>query len=82
MMAVESRARLPVADSKQRVDWFRVIEDICRSGYTHHGIAHDIDVPKSTLYGWRAGSSPGYDDGARLLHLWRTVMGKIDPPMI
>lgn len=77
-----SRARLPVASAHPRTDWFRVIEDVCRAGYTLRTISHDIDVPISTLHGWKSGASPDFDDGQRLAKLWRFVMGETDLPVM
>lgn len=58
----------------EKIDWFRVIVDLCAShGYTHSTIATAIGAPKSTVQGWKQGSTPGYEDGERLIDLWTQV---------
>lgn len=57
-----------------RVDWFRVIVDLSRAGYSHAAIGAAIDCPKSTVQGWKQGATPKYDDGELLITLWAAVM--------
>jgi hypothetical protein len=57
----------------EKIDWFRVIVDIERHGYTHANIALVIDVPRRTIGSWKIGASPRYEDGLRLLELWASV---------
>lgn len=53
-----------------RVDWFQVIVDLSRRGYTSQSIADAIDVPKSTFLGWKQGAEPKHVEGERLVRLW------------
>lgn len=53
-----------------RVDWFRVIADLTRRGYTTRSLADAIHVPPATLLGWKQGAEPKYGDGERLVLLW------------
>lgn len=53
-----------------QIDWFKIIVDIERAGMTQQQISKSIRVSKSTLYGWKAGAVPRYDDGEALIRLW------------
>lgn len=55
------------------VDWFQVITDLSKLGYTLHSIAIAIGVAKSTLIGWKQGAEPKYQDGERLVALWSRI---------
>jgi len=56
-----------------RVWWFRIIIDLCNSGYTHQTIAVAVGVSKSSIQNWKTGATPGYDEGSRLIQLWCQV---------
>lgn len=64
---------LPMGVRRERVDWFRIVVDLERSGYRHSDMAAAVGVAKSTLVGWKAGSRPAYDEGDRLVMLWCSV---------
>jgi hypothetical protein len=57
-----------------RVDWFRVITDICRKGHTLESIGAHIGTCKQTVHRWKEGSEPSYKDGAALVELWRSIV--------
>lgn len=57
-------------------DWFRVICDLSRLGWSEYRISAAINVPKSTLIGWKQGAEPRYNDGQQLLNLWFSEMTK------
>ncbi|ADZ41840.1 TPA: transcriptional regulator [Yersinia enterocolitica] len=59
-----------------QIDWFQVITDVERSGMTQQQIAKGIHVAKATLFGWKQGSNPRYDDGEALIRLWELVTDK------
>jgi hypothetical protein len=60
-----------------RVDWFRVMAELQARGYNLENIAAAINVPKSTLMGWRnLGAEPRHADGERLVQLWCRVIGE------
>ena len=42
-----------------KTDWFRVINDITRSGIPLQEIARELDVSKSAIIGWKQGAPPG-----------------------
>lgn len=57
----------------EKVDWFRVIIDVCRCGYTHSNIAMACGTAKSTVQGWKQGATPRWDEGEKLIALWCRV---------
>lgn len=63
--------------SRIRVDWFRVMAELQGKGYSVTSISAAIDVPKSTLMGWRIlDAEPRHSEGERLVGLWCQVMGQ------
>jgi hypothetical protein len=61
-------------DLDERVDWFRVIVELCHShGYTHASIAMACGSNKSTVQGWKQGATPRWEEGERLIDLWSQV---------
>lgn len=58
-----------------RVDWFRVLADLRRLGWSSARVASQIDMPRSTIDGWKAGAVPRYSPGERLVALWVEVTG-------
>lgn len=60
-------------DRALKVDWFRIINDLNRGGYTTIAIAQAVGTAKSTVLGWKQGSTPRWEDGECLLGLWMTV---------
>lgn len=61
----------------EKVDWFRVIVELCNAhGYTHSTIAAAVGSPKSTVQGWKQGSTPKFEEGERLIALWCQVTRK------
>jgi len=53
------------------VDWFRILADLRRAGYTQCTAAKALHVPRSRVRDWAAGMSPRYEDGRALIFLWR-----------
>ena len=51
------------------VDWWRVITDLEKAGWTHERIGRELGVHKSTVTAWKRGVEPRHSDGARLLDL-------------
>lgn len=58
-----------------RVNWFLVIVEICRRGYSDMAIADAIGAPRSTVRGWKQGAEPRHADGERMILLWCQVTG-------
>ncbi|WP_431742387.1 hypothetical protein [Pseudomonas sp.] len=59
----------------RRIDWFRVITAVLRSGYSIQSAADAIGVARTTLIGWKQGAEPRYSEGERLVLLWCQVTG-------
>ena len=60
----------------EKIDWFRIIIDLERSGYSLRAVSAAIDTPHSTILGWKQGSAPAFEAGDRLIDLWETVLRK------
>lgn len=58
------------------IDWFQIITELTRQGFSSKAIANRIGVPKSTLLGWKQGSEPRYSDGHRLIGFWCDTTGR------
>lgn len=59
-----------------KIDWFRILSDMSRSGYSLQDIAEELDVVASTLIGWKKGASPRHHTGEALIALWCRVTHK------
>lgn len=58
-----------------RVDWFRVIAELQRSGMDHAKIARKLDLARSTVWNWQNGvTEPSHSKGEMLLSIYRTVV--------
>lgn len=58
-----------------RVNWFLVIIELARRGYTASAIGTAVDHPKSTVLGWKQGAEPKHCDGEKIIDLWCSVTG-------
>lgn len=66
-------------DIQARIDWFRVIVDLERKGWTPRRISDhpEVDIPRSTLVGWKLGNGrPKFEEGLRVILLWSEVCEK------
>ena len=54
----------------RRVDWFRVLDDLKRLGFSLYAIEAQVSITKSTLIGYKQGSEPKHRDGERLIGFW------------
>ena len=62
-----------------RIDWWRMIEDLRRTGLSVEGIADATSIPKSTLLGYRnLDAEPKHADGEQLKQLW---LRRMVPPL-
>lgn len=75
--APPKRQAPPEVFDKRPLDWFFVIVDLERKGYTLQAIGQSIGRSKGTVGGWRCGDhEPGYEGGEALVGLWMSVTGK------
>lgn len=58
------------------VDWFRVLADLQYAGCANSVVAARLNIPQSTLRGWKDGSEPAHGNGERLVRLWCEITGK------
>ncbi|OWY35287.1 hypothetical protein [Herbaspirillum aquaticum] len=59
------------------IDWFQLLLDIQRRGYTLQTLAAAVDIPRTTLIGWRdLDATPRHPDGERVIALWCQVTGQ------
>jgi hypothetical protein len=62
-----------------RIDWWRMIEDLRRTGLSIDAIADGTKIPKATLMGYRNNDAePKHADGEQLKQLW---LRRMVPPM-
>lgn len=62
--------------SSPRLDWFRLIVDLERLGYTPQALANHVGVARSTLLGWKQGAEPRYTEGEALVAFWCSATGR------
>lgn len=69
---------------KLRTDWFRILADLQRKDYSNARVSSILDVPGSTLFGWKSGAEPPHLYGHQLLELWCEVTGlpMVQRPMV
>jgi hypothetical protein len=64
-------------DKKTSVtDWFSLITEINRHGLTCAIIAVELNIPRTTIVGWKQGSQPKHEDGEAMIRLWLQLTGK------
>lgn len=60
------------------IDWWQVIVDLERCGYTLAAMAAAVGVASSTLKGWKnLGTEPRHSAGEGLVDLWSRVRGEV-----
>ncbi|MDO8346378.1 MAG: hypothetical protein Q7S85_00610 [Rugosibacter sp.] len=59
-----------------RVDWFRILDDLKRQGFSLYALEAQVAIPKSTLIGYKQGAEPNHMTGERLIAFWRQAMGR------
>ena len=60
----------------KRPDFYRMILDLNKCGWTHEKIAFVLPVSgASTVSEWARGGIPNYENGEALIQLWRTETG-------
>jgi len=55
----------------ERVDWFRIMSDLQRSGVSTIRASKELNIPKSTIQGWVQGvGNPRLETGMRVINFW------------
>jgi len=68
-----------------RIDWFRILDDVRREGFSLYEVAYYTSIPKSTLLGYKnAGHEPDHSTGDVILRFWSqvTLRNQGDAPRI
>jgi lambda repressor-like predicted transcriptional regulator len=60
---------------QQRVDWFRILDDLKRQGVSLYALEAQVEIPRSTLIRYKDGTEPSYHNGERLVGIWCQVTG-------
>jgi hypothetical protein len=53
-----------------RIDWFAVLVEFRRRGITDNALSAQVNIPRTTLIGYKQGAEPKHADGERLVRLW------------
>ncbi|AZS49322.1 hypothetical protein DM558_00360 [Entomomonas moraniae] len=64
-----------MAKRRCKTDWFRLLSDLKRFGFSHNDIFKRTSIPIGTISGYKQGSEPKHADGERLIRLWCEVTG-------
>lgn len=64
-------------DSSMRVDWWQMVVSLSQAGLSANKVSRVIDVPTSTIHGWKMGAEPRHADGERLIALWCETHGHV-----
>lgn len=64
-----------MVDFPPRVDWPNLIAALSGAGLSLRLVSHALDVPISTIHGWKKGAQPRHSVGERLISLWCNETG-------
>lgn len=59
-----------------RIDWFRVLTDLCQDGGSLYQVSRITSIPRSSLQSYKQGVEPSHSIGMCLLRLWSITTGK------
>ncbi|MBC8642121.1 hypothetical protein IAG25_35540 [Caballeronia sp. EK] len=59
-----------------RIDWFRILTDLCQDGGSLYQVSRITSIPRSTLQNYKQGVEPSHSLGMCLLRLWAIKTGK------
>jgi hypothetical protein len=57
----------------RRVDWFRILDDLKRQGFSLYALEAQVSIPKATLISYKQGTEPNHQNGERLVGFWCQV---------
>lgn len=60
--------------SDSPVNWFRIITELDQAGVNNSEVGRRLGRAASTVFRWKMGREPGYEDGKRLLEIHAYVM--------
>lgn len=58
---------------QRRVDWFRILDDLKRQGFSLYVLDELLLIPKSSLIRYKEGSEPNHATGEKLIGFWCQV---------
>lgn len=61
-----------------RIDWFRILADLCHGGSSLYKLSMTTRIPRSSLQSYRDGVEPSHSVGSLLLIAWSVKTGR-DP---
>lgn len=61
--------------TERAIDWFRIIADLQRAGFSLRDIHEHTDIPHPTLLAWGQGTEPRHSAGEKLLAFWAAATG-------
>lgn len=73
------------ATNNIRVDWFRILTQLKKEGYSTYAVSHFTRIPRSNLNNYKlTGTQPSYHHGVCLLQFWAEATGNdtTDAPTI
>jgi hypothetical protein len=75
---------MPPFATTERIDWFRVLADLCQDGGSLYQLSRITNIPRSSLQSYRLGVEPAHSVGMCLLRLWsiKTGADRDDAPCI
>lgn len=67
-----------------RVDWFRVLTDLCAPDGSLYQLAKETNIPRTSLQAYKNGREPAHSVGNQLLGYWALKKGatSADAPLI
>lgn len=74
---------MAVVTLDQKIDWFRVLTDLCRDGGSLYQLSRITTIPRSSLNAYKNGMEPTHAVGMCILAHWSMKTGKpgCDAPM-
>lgn len=59
-----------------RIDWWRVLHDLCADGGSLYQVSRITSIPRTSLQNYKQGVEPSHSIGMCLLRLWSIRTGK------
>ncbi|MCW5141072.1 hypothetical protein [Burkholderia cenocepacia] len=67
-----------------RIDWFRVLDDLNRGGFSVARLSRITSIPRTSLNNYRYGAEPAHAVGMCILRHWSIQTGRdiADAPLV